>query len=113
MNKNENYILKTVEQYRNANVTFTMTAGEMVDAFNHCVNATRQELEQRYATTNTERYLTINEVSEMLGYDKRTLDRWHKSGYLKRLKIGGGVRYRLSDVNRRIEEENPEIFNSN
>ena len=106
---NLNEILKSAER----NVSVTITAGEMIDAFNHCVNVTRKELEQRYATTSTEKFLTVKEVSEMLGYDKRTLDRWHNSRYLQRVKIGGGVRYLLSDINALIEKENPHLTQSN
>ena len=106
MKKNENIILKTAEQYPNASFTI---AGEMTNLVNYCVNKTRQELEEHYANTTTEKYLTIDQVCEMLGFDKATLWRWHKSGYLTRLKIGGGVRYRLSDVNSRIEKDNPPV----
>ncbi|MDR0332747.1 MAG: helix-turn-helix domain-containing protein [Dysgonamonadaceae bacterium] len=106
-----NEILTSAEQ--NRNVSVTITAGEMIDFFNHCVDTTRKELERYYATANTEKYLTIEQMEEMLGFNKSTYSRWHKSGYLKKIKIGGGIRYRLSDINRKIEEENPHLTKSN
>jgi predicted DNA-binding transcriptional regulator AlpA len=106
-----NEILTSAEQ--NRNVSVTITAGEMIDFFNHCVDTTRQELEQRYAANHIETYLTIKQVKEMLNFNESTFHRWNDLGYLKKIKIGGGVRYRLSDVNRKIEEENPHLTQSN
>ncbi|RHL78277.1 DNA-binding protein [Parabacteroides distasonis] len=48
-------------------------------------------------------YLTAKETSDKLGVDVSTLWRWDKSGYLKKIKVGNAIRYRLSDVNKLME----------
>lgn len=50
-----------------------------------------------------ESYLTVEEVAKKLHITKPTLWRWDKSGYLKRIKVGGKVRYRESDVIKLME----------
>lgn len=50
-----------------------------------------------------ETYLTQDEVSAKLQVDKSTLWRWDKSGYLTKVRVGGKVRYRLSDVTKLME----------
>lgn len=55
-----------------------------------------------------ERYLTRKQVSEMLSVDISSLYRWNKSGYLRAVKIGGKVRYKLSDIQKLIDPEDGE-----
>ena len=50
-----------------------------------------------------ETYLTQDEVSAKSQVDKSTLWRWDKSGYLTKVRVGGKVRYRLSDVTKLME----------
>ena len=50
-----------------------------------------------------ETYLSQDEVSAKLQVDKSTLWRWDKSGYLTKVRVGGKVRYRLSDVTKLME----------
>ena len=42
--------------------------------------------------------LKVTEVTEKLMVSRTALYRWEKSGYLRPVRIGGRVRYRLSDV---------------
>ena len=44
------------------------------------------------------RLLTRNEVAEVLDVSLKVLDRLVREGYIVRLKMGGKVRFRLSDV---------------
>lgn len=44
--------------------------------------------------------LTPKEVRTLFGVTDKTLHCWGKSGFLPRLRIGGVVRYRRSDVER-------------
>ncbi len=46
-----------------------------------------------------EKYLTTDEVCEILHVSSNTLWRWNKSQYLCSVKIGRTPMYRLSDVN--------------
>ena len=49
------------------------------------------------------RYLTPDDVSEMLGVSKNTLWRWEKEKYLIPIKVGRKSRYKLSDVKSILE----------
>ena len=50
-----------------------------------------------------ERLLSPKETGEMLGIDLSTLYRWDKLDYLTKIKIGGKVRYRLSDIQKLLK----------
>ena len=49
------------------------------------------------------RYLTPDDVADMLGVSKNTLWRWEKEKYLIPFKIGRKSRYKLSDVKSILE----------
>ena len=53
--------------------------------------------------TKEEKYLSRTEVMEIFGISSATLWRWSKD-YLVPEKIGNNVRYRLSDIEKRMEE---------
>lgn len=59
--------------------------------------------EKRKNVPAPETYLTQDEVAAKLRVDKSTLWRWGKSGYLNKIRVGGKVRYRLSDVTKIME----------
>jgi excisionase family DNA binding protein len=44
------------------------------------------------------RLLTRDQVADMLGFDKRTVDRYATIGELTRIKIGRSTRFREEDV---------------
>ena len=46
-----------------------------------------------------EKFLSVDEVCEMLHVSQNTLWRWNRNGYLHSIKIGRTPMYRLSDVN--------------
>jgi predicted DNA-binding transcriptional regulator AlpA len=50
-----------------------------------------------------EQYLSRSEVMEIFGISSATLWRWSKD-YLVPEKIGNNVRYRMSDIQKRLEE---------
>lgn len=55
--------------------------------------------QQKPQDEQCDRLLTVTEVTAMLGVTKPTLHRWEKDGYLKPVRIGGGlVRYKEKDV---------------
>lgn len=54
-------------------------------------------------TPHEETYITAFQASKRLGVDRTTLWRWDKENYLKAVKIGSKVRYKLSDIEKILE----------
>ena len=52
-----------------------------------------------------ETFLSIDEAASRLGVSPSTLWRWDQEGYLKKIKRGKKITYRLSDVERIINGE--------
>lgn len=81
-----------------ANVQIVVTAADLKEF----ALALAKELKQQPKPQQDEqcdRLLTAAEVAAMLGVSKITLHRWEKDGYLKPVRIGGGlVRYKEKDV---------------
>lgn len=80
-----------------ANVQIVVTAADLKEF----ALALAKELkpQQKPQDEQCDRLLTVTEVTEMLGVSKITLHRWEKDGYLKPVRIGGGlVRYKAKDV---------------
>jgi predicted DNA-binding transcriptional regulator AlpA len=80
----------------------TINAGQLIDCIDYCVLKTRKELERQITDANTETYLTRQKVTEMLSVDLSTLYHWAQNGTLVPIKIGGKVRYRMSDINKKL-----------
>jgi len=86
------------------NLTLSITAGELVEAIEYCINKTRRDLEQVITDANSETYPSPDQVSKILDVTKSTLWRWSRQNYLVPLEIGGKRRYRMSDVKRILGE---------
>lgn len=56
----------------------------------------------------TDKYLTVKEVSALIGLSERTIYRRYYEGKLKSFKMGGLRVFPLSEVNRFIENEKQE-----
>ncbi|WP_280751158.1 MULTISPECIES: helix-turn-helix domain-containing protein [unclassified Parabacteroides] len=82
----------------NANVSITINAFEMKEAF----LAWHRELKEE-ASPAEEILLTAQEAADRIPCDPSTLWRWNKSGYLKSIKVGSKVRYRMSDIQKLME----------
>lgn len=84
---------------RMPNAIFQINAGDLCDFAHRLISqaADIARLQIERADLSKE-LLTIDEVSEMLKVSKMTLHRWDKSGFLKKIDIGGHRRYRRSDV---------------
>jgi len=50
-----------------------------------------------------EQYLTIREVEKIMKVSRSTLHRWRKKRKLKAKKIGGSIRYKLSDIQKAMK----------
>lgn len=75
-----------------------VNAGDLSEFVGEIVSGVVQALNSAAAERKVVELLTIDEVSEMLKVSKMTLHRWDKSGFLKKIDIGGHRRYRRSDV---------------
>jgi hypothetical protein len=89
-------IIKIAEEYPSINLT--VTAGELLEMVEYCVQTTRREMEQLITDANTETYPSPDQVAKILDVDKSTLWRWRKQGYLIPIEVGGKRRYRMSDI---------------
>ena len=80
-----------------ANVQIVCTAADLKEFALALAKELKPQPKQQDA--QCDRLLTVAEVTEMLGVTKPTLHRWEKDGYLKPVRIGGGlVRYKAKDV---------------
>ncbi|MDR3059960.1 MAG: helix-turn-helix domain-containing protein [Prevotella sp.] len=61
------------------------------------------------AEARKEKYLTREEVKQICGVCDATLWHWNKKNYLKTIKVGSKVRYRMSDVKRILEGNSANI----
>jgi transcriptional regulator with PAS, ATPase and Fis domain len=94
-------LISIAKEYPNLNIT--VSAGELIEAVEYCVNKTRKDFEQQITDANTETYPSPDQVAKILGVDKSTLWRWRKQGYLVPIEVGGKRRYRMSDIKRILE----------
>jgi Predicted site-specific integrase-resolvase len=83
-----------------ANVTISITAGELADFADDLVDKTRRNLENKIAESRSEVFYTKEQVCRILSINPSTLWNWDKRDYLKPIKVGGVNRYRKSDIDR-------------
>lgn len=80
-----------------ANVTFAIESTDLKEFAEHLVKKTVRSIKDSFIKPK-EDYLTIKETSQILHTDISTLWRWHRTGYLCRIEVGGKRLYRKSDV---------------
>lgn len=82
-----------------ANIAVTINLLDLREWALELMNESKQEKEEAVS----DNYLSVGEVIDKLRVNASTLWRWDKTGYLKKLKVGGKVRYRESDVIKLME----------
>ncbi len=95
-------LLEIIEQ-GNANIKLEMSGGDLLEFSNDLINRAKTELSTEIAEARKEKYLTREEVKQICGVCDATLWHWNKKNYLKTIKVGSKVRYRMSDVKRILE----------
>ena len=85
-------------------MTISVSVEDLLKANKELVSETVKALEQKITDAKAETYPSVDKVCEMLDVSKPTLWRWEKSQYLVPVRIGGKVRYRMSDVKRILDE---------
>lgn len=68
------------------------------------LNSVKEALENRPPILNGERYLTNNDVANILHISLRTLQDWRDTGKISYIQISGKVLYKESDVRRLFED---------
>lgn len=89
-------ILELIKQ--RANVTISITAGELADFADDLVDKTRRKLEKSIAENQSEVFYSKEQVCRILSINPSTLWNWDKRDYLKPIRVGGMNRYRKSDI---------------
>ncbi|MDR0332440.1 MAG: helix-turn-helix domain-containing protein [Dysgonamonadaceae bacterium] len=95
--------LLSIIQQEKANIKLEMSGEDLLVFSNDLINRAKSELSVEIAEARKERYLTRQEVKEICGVCDATLWHWNKKGYLKTIKIGSKVRYKMSDVRQILE----------
>ncbi|MDR1644453.1 MAG: helix-turn-helix domain-containing protein [Tannerellaceae bacterium] len=99
--------LLSIIQNEKANIKLEITGEDLLVFSNDLINRAKSELSIEIAEARKERYLTKEEVKGICGVCDATLWHWNKKNYLKVIKIGNKVRYRMSDIRRILEEKTP------
>lgn len=68
------------------------------------LNSVKEALENNHPRLDGERYLTNNNVANLLHISLRTLQDWRDNGRIAYIQVSGKVLYKESDVRRLLEE---------
>lgn len=96
----------SIIQNEHASIKLEVTGEDLLNFSNDLINRAKNELSLEIAEARKEKYLTKEEVKEICGVCDATLWHWNKKNYLKTIKIGNKVRYRMSDVRKILEGPN-------
>lgn len=83
-----------------ANISVVVSVADLKE-FALCV--VTEAMAAKEAEKKEEKYLTPDDVADMVGVSKNTLWRWEKEKYLISIKVGRKSRYKLSDVKSILE----------
>ena len=95
--------LISILQEEKSSIKLEVSGEDLMEFSNDLINRAKNELATEIAEANKERYLTKEEVRKICGVCDATLWHWNKKGYLKNIKVGNKVRYRMSDIRRILE----------
>lgn len=79
-------------------ITVSISLSDLEQWGKGLVEQTRKQLEQQINDAKAETYPSENKVCEILEVTRQTLWRWRRSGYLVPIEVGGKRRYRMSDI---------------
>ena len=96
MPENNSIIMDIADKH--PNTILQISVGDLYDFAHQLIQSAMEiaRLQSKKAVEND--LLTIDEVAAFLKVSKMTLWRWSKSGRLKKVDIGGVPRYRRSDI---------------
>ncbi len=96
--------LISIIEKSNTSIKLEVSGSDLLEFSNDLINRAKNELSTEIAEARKEQYLTREEVKQICGVCNATLWHWNKKGYLKTIKIGSKVRYRMSDVRKILEK---------
>ena len=82
------------------NIKLEITGEDLRVFSDELINRAINEVALAFRAVDEERLLSREEVKDMCGVCDATLWHWNKRNYLKAVKVGSKVKYRLSDVKR-------------
>lgn len=85
------------------NAIYQLSGADLMQFADKLIDQTKKQLEADIQAEKSERYLSSNEVCEMLSIQNVTLWRWAKRSYIQAIKVGGKTRYKYSEVKRIAE----------
>lgn len=88
-----------------AKLTLSVSAADLKNFALVIIKETKEQMEATIRAETEERYLSPTETAKKLGVDRSTLWRWKKRRYLLPVYIGGKPRYKLSDINQLLNNE--------
>lgn len=83
-----------------ANVQIVVTLSDLKE---FALTIVSEAMAAKESEKKEEKYLTPDDVSDMVGVSKNTLWRWEKEKYLIPFNVGRKSRYKLSDVKSILE----------
>lgn len=98
-------ILSIIQEGK-VNIKLEVSGEDLLNFSNDLINRARNELSVEIAEARKEKYLTKDEVKEIFDVCDATLWHWNKKNYLKTIKVGNKVRYKMSDVRKILEGSN-------
>ena len=93
----------SIIQDEKAKIKLEVSGEDLLNFSNDLINRAKNELSTEIAKARKEKYLSKDEVKDICGVCDATLWHWNKKNYLKTIKMGNKVRYRMSDVRRILE----------
>ena len=97
--------LFSIIQNGNANLKLEVTGEDLLIFSNNLINRAKDELSSMMAEARKEQFLSKEDVKKLCDVCDATLWHWGKRNYLKPIKVGNKVRYRLTDVQRILGEK--------
>lgn len=97
--------LFSIIQNGNANLKLEVTGEDLLIFSNNLINRAKDELSSMMAEARKEKFLSKEDVKKLRDVCDATLWHWGKRNYLKPIKVGNKVRYRLTDVQRILGEK--------
>ncbi len=97
--------LFSIIQNGNANLKLEVTGEDLLIFSNNLINRAKDELSSMMAEARKKKFLSKEDVKKLCDVCDATLWHWGKRNYLKPIKVGNKVRYRLTDVQRILGEK--------